>query len=295
MRPVRSAGGSGRKAGVRRVRAGTARWAAVVGASAVLLTSPIAPAEAGSVATGLTAEGWMAAGWDAYRAGTLQVAERDFRVAAIQAPAWATPAVWLGAVRMARGDREGAAAWFRAALVRHPTLAEAGYAEAWLEKLGLGVERRKWLVGTAGGLSAFVRAANPALTPSQARWVAAALREASVREQVDVRLLAAVVYIESRFQHQTISTAGALGLGQLMPDTAQGLGVDARDPWENLLGAARLLREDYDQFRSIPLALAAYNAGSAAVRRWGGVPPYAETQWYVWAVQWVAEGLVASE
>jgi soluble lytic murein transglycosylase-like protein len=264
-----------------------------MGASAVLLTSPIAQGEAGA-AIGLTAEGWMAAGWDAYRAGTLQAAERDFRVAAIQAPTWATPAVWLGAVRVARGDREGAAAWFRAALARHPTLAEAGYAEAWLERLGLGVDRQKWMVASAGGLSAFVHAANPALTASQARWVGAALREAAAREQIDVRLLAAVVYVESRFQHQIVSTAGALGLAQLMPDTAHGLGVDARDPWENLLGAARLLRENYDEFQSIPLTLAAYNAGSAAVRRWGGIPPYAETQWYVWAVQWVAQGLIAS-
>jgi len=62
----------------------------------------------------------------------------------------------------------------------------------------------------------------------------------------------------------------------------------------NLIGAARLLREDYQEFQSIPLALAAYNAGSGAVRRWGGVPPYAETQWYVWAVLWVRGTLTTS-
>ncbi len=237
---------------------------------------------------------WMAAGWDAYRAGTLVTAERAFRAAAAQAPGWATPAVWLGAVLVARGERSQAAAWFRAALMRHPTLAEAGYAQAWLERLGLSIERPQWRADTLDGLAAFARAANPSLTPAQARWVGAALRAAAAREQIDVRLLAAVVYIESRFEHQSISSAGAEGLGQLMPDTAAGLGVDARDPWGNLVGAARLLRLDYQEFRSLPLALAAYNAGSAAVRRWGGIPPYPETQWYVWAVLWVRGTLATS-
>ncbi len=119
------------------------------------------------------------------------------------------------------------------------------------------------------------------------------MRAAAERERIDVRLLAAVVYIESRFEHRSVSWAGAEGLGQLMPGTAAGLGVNPRDPWENLVGAARLLREDYQEFRSEPLTLAAYNAGSGAVRRWGGVPPYPETQWYVWAVLWVRGSLAA--
>jgi len=172
-------------------------------------------------------------------------------------------------------------------------MAEAGYASAWLGRLGLAVERRQWQIGTLDGLAAFVRAANPSLTWPQARWVGAALRAAAERERIDVRLLAAVVYIESRFEHRSVSWAGAEGLGQLMPGTAAGLGVNPRDPWENLVGAARLLREDYQEFRSEPLTLAAYNAGSGAVRRWGGVPPYPETQWYVWAVLWVRGSLAA--
>ena len=84
---------------------------------------------------------------------------------------------------------------------------------------------------------------------------------------------------------------GATGLGQLMPGTVEGLGVDPRDPAQNLYGAAWLLRLHLDAFHNLPLALAAYNAGTAAVRRWGGIPPYAETQWYVWAVLWVYDGL----
>jgi tetratricopeptide (TPR) repeat protein len=252
-----------------------------------LLASPALATRAALAAPQWSSRAWMQAGWDAYRAGTLDAAERAFRTAAATAPTWATPAVWLGAVLVARGEREEAAAWFRAALDRHPTLAEAGYATAWLRRLGLRVERMQWRIGTVDGLASFVHAANPRLTVDQARWVGAALLAASAHERIDVRLLAAVVYIESRFQHQSISPAGAEGLGQLMPGTAAGLGVDPRDPWENLVGAARLLREDYDEFQSVPLALAAYNAGSGAVRRWGGVPPYAETQWYVWAVLWV--------
>ena len=55
--------------------------------------------------------------------------------------------------------------------------------------------------------------------------------------------------------------------------------------------AAGFLRQNLDEFHTLPLALAAYNAGRAAVHRWGGIPPYAETQWYVWAVLWVYGGL----
>ena len=230
-------------------------------------------------------------GWQAYQAGALPQAKQAFLDAAEEAPAWATPAVWLGAVLVAEGDRSAAAGWFQAALTRHPTMAEAGYASEWLARLGLTVSRPRWQVGTLEGLTGFVHATNPSLSVDQARWVANALRTAGAREGVDVNLLASVLYIESRFNHQSISSAGAMGLGQLMPGTAAGLGVDPRDPWGNVVGAARLLHEDINEFHSVPLGLAAYNAGSGAVERWGGIPPYPETQWYVWAVLWVRDGL----
>lgn len=239
------------------------------------------------------AQAWVEAGWHAYRAGALGAAQTAFTRAASAAPGWATPAVWLGAVAVARGDRGRAAQWFEAALARHPTLAEAGYAEAWLKRLGIEVTRPRSRLRTVEEYAAFARAANPTLTRGQARWVGAAVLTAARNAQVDPRLLAAVIYIESRFEHGSISRAGAEGLGQLLPGTAAKLGVNARDPWQNLVGAARLLRLDYDEFHSVPLALAAYNAGGAAVRRWGGIPPYAETQWYVWAVLWVYGGLSA--
>jgi soluble lytic murein transglycosylase-like protein len=233
----------------------------------------------------------LTAGWRSYQAGDMAAAQTAFARAAAAAPESATAAVWLGAVSIVRGDRGGARRWFQAALVRHPTMAEAGYAQAWLSRLGIETDRPRWPIGTRDGLAQFVRASNPRLSWPQALWVAHAIHTAASGEGLDDRILAAVLYIESRFEHQSISPAGAEGLGQLMPGTAAGLGVDPRDPWQNVLGAARLLRSDYAEFRSWPFTLAAYNAGSGAVRRWGGIPPYAETQWYVWAVLWVYDGL----
>jgi hypothetical protein len=99
---------------------------------------------------------------------------------------------------------------------------------------------------------------------------------------VDARLLAAVARQESGFDAGAVSPAGAQGLMQLMPGTAQGLGVtDSFDPGQAIDGAARLLHDLMDRFGSTPLALAAYNAGPGAVLRYDGIPPYPETQNYV--------------
>jgi transglycosylase-like protein with SLT domain len=261
-------------------------------AAGALVALVMAAAAAGPAAAADSRD-LLAVGWRAYQAGDMTGAQTAFARAAAISPESATPAVWLGAVLVVRGDRAGARRWFQAALLRHPTMAEAGYAEAWLSRLGIETGRPRWRIGTLDGLAQFVRASNPRLSPDQARWVAHAIRTAARGEGIDERILAAVLYIESRFEHQSISPAGAEGLGQLMPETAAGLGVDPRDPWQNVLGAARLLRADYGELRSWPLTLAAYNAGSGAVRRWGGIPPYAETQWYVWAVLWVYDSLGA--
>ena len=78
-----------------------------------------------------------------------------------------------------------------------------------------------------------------------------------------------------------MSHKGALGLAQLMPQTAAVLGVDPLDAAQNLEGGARYLRQQYNTFGDWRLALAAYNAGPGAVERYGDVPPYAETQSYV--------------
>ena len=104
---------------------------------------------------------------------------------------------------------------------------------------------------------------------------------AAKAEGLDVHLLRAVAWTESRGHQNAISSKGALGVMQLMPSTAAELGVDPLDPDANLHGGARYLARQLSRFQSVPLALAAYNAGPGAVLRWGGIPPYAETQAYV--------------
>jgi soluble lytic murein transglycosylase-like protein len=112
------------------------------------------------------------------------------------------------------------------------------------------------------------------------RWVPA-IEQAAASVGLDPALLAALVRHESNFDQGVVSHAGAIGLAQLMPGTARGLGVDPHDPIENLTGGARYLRAQLDRFGSVELALAAYNAGPNRVVAAGGVPQIAETQAYV--------------
>ena len=106
------------------------------------------------------------------------------------------------------------------------------------------------------------------------------------RYGVDPALLSAVARAESGYQADAVSPAGAQGLMQLMPGTAQSLGVDPNDPAQAADGAARLLSDSLRSFNGrVDLALAAFNAGPGAVRKYNGVPPYPETQNYVQRVQ----------
>lgn len=102
---------------------------------------------------------------------------------------------------------------------------------------------------------------------------------------LDPKLVEAVAWRESRFHAGALSAKGAIGVMQLMPGTARDLGVDPHDPVQNIRGGALYLRRMMSAFGGdVRLALAAYNAGPAAVRKHGGVPPYAETQAYVTSI-----------
>jgi soluble lytic murein transglycosylase-like protein len=120
----------------------------------------------------------------------------------------------------------------------------------------------------------------------------AEITAAAKKHGIDPALLAGLVKQESGFNPNAGSPAGARGLTQLMPGTAAGLGVtNVLDPAQSLDGGAKYLRAQLDAFGGdVARALAAYNAGPGAVQRYGGVPPYAETQNYVRAVQANAAG-----
>jgi soluble lytic murein transglycosylase-like protein len=106
-------------------------------------------------------------------------------------------------------------------------------------------------------------------------------KQAARRHNVPESLFLRLVQQESGWRADAVSPKGAIGLAQLMPETARMLGVNPRDPRQNLEGGARYLAEQYRKFGSWRLALAAYNAGPQAVENHGGVPPYQETRNYV--------------
>lgn len=108
------------------------------------------------------------------------------------------------------------------------------------------------------------------------------IKEAAARYQVDPRLVAAVAQTESGGNQEAVSPAGAVGVMQLMPDTAAGLGVNPYDKRQNIEGGAKYLRQMMDTFGGdVQKAVAAYNAGPQSVKEYNGIPPYRETQDYV--------------
>ena len=115
--------------------------------------------------------------------------------------------------------------------------------------------------------------------------LARVIHAAAQKYAVDPKLVSAVAEVESGGDQNAVSPAGAVGVMQLMPDTAAGLGINPYDMKSNVEGGAKYLREMLDTFDGdVKKAVAAYNAGPNAVKAYGGVPPYAETQNYVTSV-----------
>ena len=134
---------------------------------------------------------------------------------------------------------------------------------------------------------------------AQIDWIANAILYSCSVYQVDPFLVTAVMQTESGFNFGAISPAGAIGLMQLMPDTAAMVGVDPYNPLDNVIGGTSYLNTQLNNFGSwgeygVTYAVAAYNAGGNAVRQYGGVPPYPETQNYVYKVANAYSNLVAN-
>ena len=135
---------------------------------------------------------------------------------------------------------------------------------------------------TATAAPAAGTTATGAATPGANTPYATEIDAAAKKYNVDPALLRGLIRQESNFNPNAGSPAGARGLTQLMPGTAAALGVDPSVPAQAIEGGAKYLRQQLDKFGGDPAkALAAYNAGPGAVQRYGGIPPFAETQNYV--------------
>lgn len=140
-----------------------------------------------------------------------------------------------------------------------------------------------------------IKAYNGHISDDVAQTIAFNILDKSEKYNVDPRLTMALIAQESRFNPNAVSHVGARGLGQLMPYTAEVLGVhNSFDISENLDGSVRYLRDQLQTFGNISLALAAYNAGPKSVKRYGGVPPYRETQNYVQVI-WANYNYISTE
>jgi soluble lytic murein transglycosylase-like protein len=126
---------------------------------------------------------------------------------------------------------------------------------------------------------AFLRPISKRFVPE----IEALIQKYSALRGLDPDLVRAVIQVESDGNPRAISHKGAMGLMQLMPEEVKGYGIhDPFDPEQNIAGGTRQLAEKLKLFNGdIALALAAYNAGTGAVRKYGGIPPYPETQNYV--------------
>ncbi len=229
------------------------------------------------------AEAWTWLGAAYYHLNQFIQAEEALRYALAIRPSGEV-ALWLGAVEVGLGKVEPARQAFTlAARLGRPQTAL--WARQWLRM----VEGQAMPVLPKGAspeaYAYVVRWYNRALTPTQVDAIVRSVLYYSAAYEVDPRLMMALIAVESGFQITARSPAGAYGLGQLMPETWRAMRVHPGDPVANIYASVRVLRGQLDRFGGDPaLALAAYNAGRGAVERYTGIPPYNETQWYVYNV-----------
>ena len=173
-------------------------------------------------------------------------------------------------------DRVVPRAWVNLGPVPYPAAEAVEEAESLVEEAGSPVEEAGFRFGVGGGR-------RESASSSQRRYTLL-VQQAADRHGVDPRFVHALIEVESGYRADAVSTAGAMGLMQLMPVTAKRYGVaDPLDPASNIEAGTRHLRALLDEFG--PLfeldALAAYNAGESVVRRHGGIPPYPQTHRFV--------------
>ena len=140
------------------------------------------------------------------------------------------------------------------------------------------------LLSAPSNIFNYIKNSNPKLKDGEIEWLYNRIDKYSRQYNIDPYLIVAVMEKESSFNHETISSSGALGLMQIMPSTAKELGVNPKRAEENIEGGIRYLRQQLDKYDGkykVHYALASYNAGAGAVRKYGGIPLYAETQNYV--------------
>ncbi|MDR5684096.1 MAG: lytic transglycosylase domain-containing protein [Armatimonadota bacterium] len=237
---------------------------------------------------------WLWLGAAEFRAGNALAAVGALERARARLPQQPDVLLWLGYAYEAVGMSHGATSVFDGLLAVAPRSAAAEL-----------VRRRRRAsvpVGAIGMVAtdpwtyaALARRYNRRLTIAEADRIGRSVVHFGRHHNLDPRLVAAVIAVESGFEPRAVSVAGAQGLGQLMPATARAVGV--HDPFsieQNVYGTVRVLRGHLDRYgyHNVALALAAYNAGSGAVRAYGGVPPYPETSWYVYNVMSLYRRLV---
>lgn len=145
---------------------------------------------------------------------------------------------------------------------------------------------------TSGSQASSAASTSGNTSSSSSTSLDAYFEEAAAKYNVDVKLLKAIAHAESNFNPNATSSSGAMGVMQLMPSTAKSLGItDAYNAYDNIMGGAKVISQHLANYNGdVSLALAAYNAGSGNVAKYGGVPPFTETQNYIKKVLVYYEG-----